>query len=82
MDENEWEAVRLLAIKKEELKRRIEDGDSLKEIAHDIGVSIGYLSRLCNKYKIKAPKPGRKKGVALPEEHKQKIGESIRNRGH
>lgn len=67
-------------ITKDELERRLNRGDSLTEIAEDEGVDVSYMSRLCKKYNLSAPKPGRKPGYQHSEETKQKISETIRRK--
>lgn len=57
-----------------------EEKFTLTEVANILRVSTGWISRLCKRYGIAAPSPGRVPGYSQPEAVKEKISKTILKR--
>lgn len=70
-----------MRITEEELRKMVEtDGLSLTEIAEIKKVDPSYVSKLCKRWGIQAPPPGRIPGSVQTEETKRKIGETVKKK--
>jgi len=70
----------MVVIERDKLKTRVESGETLRDIAKDLEVTPGYISKLCKQYEIETNGPGRPRGTLLDEETKRKIAETLRKR--
>ena len=63
------------------LTEAIKKGFSLTDIAKIRDVSPSYISRLAKELGVKTPRPGHKQGVPLSDKTRQRISDSLKQKG-